>query len=69
MLGIWLAGRLAAAKATLKETFQDERGDTNIIAIILLIIVVIAVVAIFKTQLSDVVNGLFKQIKDSLGIK
>lgn len=68
MLGIWLAGRLAVAKATLKETFQEERGDTNIIAVILLIIVVIAVVAIFKSNLSDIVNGLFDQIKKSLGI-
>lgn len=47
---------------------QEESGETNIIAIILIIIVVIALVAIFRQQLVQIVNGLFDQIKNSLGI-
>lgn len=47
---------------------KEEDGETNIIAIILIIIVVIALVGIFRQQLTDIVNALFQQIKDSLGI-
>jgi len=47
---------------------KEENGEANLIAIILVIIVVIALVAIFRTQLTDIVNGLFDQIKASLGI-
>lgn len=47
---------------------KEENGEANIIAIILVIIVVIALVGIFKIQLTEIVEGLFQQIKDSLGI-
>lgn len=47
---------------------KEENGEANLIAIILVIIVVIALVGIFRTQLTDIVNGLFQQIKDSLGL-
>lgn len=47
---------------------KDENGETNIIAIILIILVVIALAAIFRKQLTDVVNKLFDQIRDSLGL-
>lgn len=47
---------------------KEESGEASIIAIILVIIVVIALVGIFRTQLTEIVNGLFQQIKASLGI-
>ena len=39
-----------------------------IIAIILIIVVVVALVGIFRTQLTEIVTGLFKQIRDQLGV-
>ncbi len=55
-------------KNQVNNLLKDESGEANIIAIILVIIVVIALVGIFRTQLTQIVNGLFQQIKDSLGI-
>lgn len=55
-------------KNMMKRFLKEEKGDTNIIAIILIIIVVIALVALFREQLIGIVNGLFDQIKGSLGL-
>lgn len=55
-------------KNGITDFLKEERGETNIIAIILIIIVVIALVAVFRTQLMEIINGLFQQIKDSLGL-
>ena len=55
-------------KNQLNNFLKEESGEANIIAIILVIIVVIALVAIFRKQLTAIVNGLFDQIKGSLGI-
>lgn len=55
-------------KNGINDFLKEERGETNIIAIILLIIVVIALIAIFRAQLIEIINGLFQQIKDSLGL-
>lgn len=59
---------LLKLKKTAKDFVTEENGEANIIAIILIIIVVIALVAIFRTQLSNIINGLFDQIKNSLGL-
>lgn len=56
------------ASDCVKAFLKEDRGDTNIISIILIIIVVIALVAIFRQQLTEIVNGLFRQIKESLGL-
>ena len=52
----------------IKEWIKEERGETNIIAIILIILVVIVLAAIFKQQLISIVNGLFDQLRDALGL-
>lgn len=46
------------AKNTMLRILKDERGDTNIIAIILILAIVIALAIIFK----DAIKGLFDQI-------
>ncbi len=56
------------ARIRILNFLKDENGETNIIAIILIILVVIALAAIFRKQLTDVVNKLFDQIRDSLGL-
>ena len=63
-----LFSKLLTARRALAKACQEEKGEVNIIAIILIIIVVIALVAIFRTQLTGIVNGLFDQIKNSLGL-
>lgn len=55
-------------KNGITDFLKEERGETNIIAIILIIIVVIALVAIFRQQLTEIINGLFDQIKNLLGL-
>ena len=64
----WLTRKVSSARAKAYGLFAEEQGDVNIIAIILIIIVVIAIVAIFRQGITDIINGLFDQIKASLGI-
>ena len=64
----WLCNQKFNVERRVNDFLSEERGDTNIIAIILLIIVVIALVAVFRTQMTNIVNGLFNQIKSTLGI-
>lgn len=64
----YIAGEVLSAGSKVKRFFRDESGETNIIAIILIILVVIVLAAIFKQQLTSIVNSLFEQIRDSLGL-
>lgn len=60
----WLIGKYAVAKNSVKNFFEKENGESNIIAIILVILVVIALAAVFKKEIVDLVNGLFTQINE-----
>ena len=44
------------------DLIEDERGETNIIAIVLIIIVVIAVAAIFREKIFDLIGRLFTKV-------
>lgn len=59
----WLIGKYAVAKNSVKNFFEKENGESNIIAIILVILVVIALAAVFKNAIVELVNGLFDAIK------
>lgn len=48
--------------------FFDENGEINIISMVLIIIVVIALVAIFETQMTDIVTAMFDKIRTSMGL-
>lgn len=50
----------------LSAIFREERGDSNIIAIILIIIIVIALAIIFRDQLFGIVDKLFGKINTSI---
>lgn len=54
------------AKCKMMSFFEDETGDTNIIAIILLIIVVIAMAIIFRDQIGRVINSLFGKVSNEV---
>ena len=59
---------LIAAQMKASDMLKDESGETNMIAIILIILAVIVLAGIFRTQLEQVLNGLFEQVKGALGI-
>lgn len=63
-----LKDRILTAGSSVRRFLSEEKGETNIIAIILIILVVIVLAAIFKQQLTSIVNSLFGQIRDSLGL-
>lgn len=65
----WLIGKYAVAKNSVKNFFEKENGESNIIAIILVILVVIALAAVFKKQITSLIEGLFTAInpKDVAG--
>jgi len=44
----------------------DERGDSNIVAIILIILVVIAVVAIFKDGMINIMNQVMTKLQEAV---
>ena len=45
---------------------EEERGETNLIAILLIIVVVIALVGVFKNRMIGLINDLFDKIKDGI---
>lgn len=45
---------------------NDCKGEVNIVAMVLIIMVVIAVVAIFKTEMIDVVTKMFEKLREAL---
>lgn len=55
-------------KNAVLETLYTEKGEINIISMVLIIIVVIALVAIFETQMTDIVNAMFDKIRTSMGL-
>ena len=63
---LWL--KYFGVKAKMKSLMKEERGETNMIAIILIILAVIAVAAIFKTGLEGIVTDLIQKIRQGLGL-
>lgn len=57
---IWAKSNIAKKK--MKDLFRNERGDTNIVAIILILVVVVGLAIIFKTQISAMVTKLWTKI-------
>lgn len=51
---------MAAANA--KKVLEDERGETNIIAIILVLAIVIALALVFKNSLLSLFNQIWTEI-------
>lgn len=49
-----------------KQLIKDEQGITTV-EIILILVVLIALVLIFKEQMTDIVNNIFKTITDQSG--
>lgn len=54
----------------IKASLKDERGDTNIIAIIIILAIVIALAIIFRNQImalfNKIWNGLFNNVDNAI---
>lgn len=51
-----------AAKVKIGQILKDEKGDTNIIAIIIILAIVIALAIVFKAQLSALFNKIWTKL-------
>lgn len=56
------AGQKAARMAA------DTTGEVNIVAMVLIIIVVIALVAIFRSEMTDIVTKMFEKIRAGMEV-
>lgn len=63
----YLKGRMALMKA-LRNLGKEERGASDIVAILLVIVILIAVAAIFREQLIAAVTGVFEKLMEALGL-
>lgn len=63
----YLRRKLACMEA-LENFGQEEKGASDIVAILLVIVILIAVAAVFRTQLLAAVNGVFENLMEALGL-
>ncbi len=63
---VCLRGRLACLRA-LERLAKEEKGASDIVAILLVIVILIAVAAIFRNQLIGAVNKAFETLNEALG--
>ena len=63
----YLRRRLACERA-LEDFAKEEKGASDIVAIMLVIVILIAVAAEFRTQLLAAVTGVFEQLMEALGL-
>lgn len=64
------AYRMACASVALRrrvtDFMTDEDGESNLVAVLLIIVVTVALVAIFKTRLTGIVNGILDSIEKAV---
>lgn len=56
----------AVAVRTATAAAMDNTGEVNIVAMVLIIIVVIALVAIFRSEMTDIVTKMFEKIRSGM---
>lgn len=56
----------AAAVRTATAAAMENTGEINIVAMVLIIIVVIALVAIFRSEMTDIVTKMFEKIRSGM---
>ncbi len=65
MVALYLRGKMACRSA-LQSLKREERGASDIVAILLIIVVLIAVVAIFRQQLMNAITTAFNSLNEAL---
>ena len=66
LLGMYIMMQMNMA-GLIEDIRNDERGASDIVAIIMVIIVVIAVAAIFRQQLQRVITDAFGKVSEFIG--
>lgn len=61
----YLRGRMACANA-IHRLAKEEKGASDIVAILLLIVILVAVAAIFREQLMNAVTTAFEKLQTAL---
>lgn len=59
-----LIGMQLRAGRFLSQMMEEERGDTNFVAIIIIIVILIAIAGIFKDQLEGAIEKVFGSLTD-----
>lgn len=62
---IYFKGLSVLGKA--KSALKNERGDTNIIAIIIILAIVIALAIVFRTQIMALFNRIWNSLFNKVG--
>lgn len=57
-----------ACRRAVRNFCLEEKGASDIVAILLVIVILIAVAAIFRKQLIDAVTGVFENLMEALGL-
>ena len=57
-----LIGMKLRAGRFLERLREEERGDTNFVAIIIIIVILIAIAAVFKEALAESIKNVFKSL-------
>lgn len=64
----FLAALFGWATRTRARLAADTAGEINIVAMVLIIIVVIALVAIFRSEMTDIVTKMFEKIRSGMEV-
>ena len=57
-----LIGMQLRARRFVSQLLEEERGDTNFVAIIIIILILIAIAGIFKDQLEKAIKKVFDSL-------
>ena len=64
----WFATVRNRARQSAARFAAETGGEVNIVAMVLIIIVVIALVAIFRSEMTDIVTKMFEKIREGMEI-
>ncbi|MFG6392644.1 MAG: hypothetical protein K1W24_00430 [Lachnospiraceae bacterium] len=53
------------AKEAIKSFFEEERGDSHIIAVILVLVIVVGLALLFRKNIAKLLTDLWKNITDT----
>ncbi|MDO5560975.1 MAG: Flp1 family type IVb pilin [Oscillospiraceae bacterium] len=59
-------GFAGSAKKEISYLIKNQKGEVNLVAILLIIIVTVGLVAIFKTQITNIINSVFDSISGAI---
>lgn len=59
--------RMSLAMRKFVDSFKEERGATDFVAIIVIIVIIMAIAVIFQDNLRNAVNKVFSNLMDFIG--